>query len=370
MINGANMNSKQVYMDNAASTMPSEAVKQKIIETLQIYGNPSSQHDEGFKAKSIINESSQIISEKLNCEPEELYYTSGATMSNNLIIQGFLRKYPNGKILYSAIEHNDITMMADYFGKRKFIKIPVLHNGLIDITFLAKQLKRYRRVPVLCTIQAANSECGTVQLVQDLSKLVHAYPKTYLHSDVTQYIAHFECDVEKLGLDALSMSGQKINCIKGIGLLYISNNLSISPIIFGEQGLIGGTENVLGIACLGEAFRTLSYDYANLKFKRNYFIEKIDAPLVGSFNSRLPNNIYVISTKDAESMVVYLNEFGICASAGSACSSNDVDPSHVVLAMGYSEEEAKSCVRFTINNQTSYEDIDYVVDIFNRLNKV
>lgn len=354
------------YFDTAASTKPSEAVIQTLNKSLEIYGNPSSIHNEGELASKLIYDATKIISEKINCEYSEIYYTSGASMSNSIFIQGFLRKHPDAKLVISAIEHNDIIEMANYL--QDVYYVPVHSNGILDIEYLRSLLNELDGDTVLCSIQMANGECGVIQDIYAISNIIHSHSNMYLHTDATQYVPHFPIDVKYMGIDAFSMSGQKINCIKGIGLLYIKDSVKIDPIVFGEQGLIGGTENVSGIACLGTAFKELSYDNEDIYCKRDYFINSLNREnIIGDLNHRLPNNVYIKSTIDGESMVIFLNEFGICCSAGSACSFNGNKPSHVVLAMGYSESEANSCVRFTIDKNTSYEDIDYVVDIFRKL---
>lgn len=356
----------KMYLDNAASTRVSNEVENKLNTVLNIYGNPSSQHDEGFKAKEIINSATRTISKIINFNEDEIYYTSGATMSNNLIIQGFMRANPTGVVLYSAVEHNDIVLMADYF-KDRMIEIPVNHYGSVLLHEFNKLLSKYDKVPVLVSIQAANGEVGTIQCMNNLSLLVHAYPDSWLHSDVTQYIPFYKLDFNP---DAISMSGQKIGCIKGTGLMAIKKGLKIDPIIFGEQGLVGGTENTLGIACLEEAFKNINIDFLDLKRKRDYFIENLDFELVGN-HKRLPNNISVlIPNVKAEEFVELLNGFNIYISAGSACSSGSLEPSHVLKAMGYSDKEAKSCIRITINNDITYEEIDDVVKIIKGLKEL
>lgn len=360
-----------MYLDNAASTKVSKNVEDKIHEVLSIYGNPSSQHYEGYKAKEIIKIATNIISNKLNCDFENIYYTSGATMSNNLAIQGFIRKHPDCTILYSAIEHNDIILMSEYFNKiypNKFKKISVDEYGFIDTYELSLELSECKNNPVLVVVQWANGEIGTIQNIELISKIVHSFKNTYLYTDATQYIPHYKCDLKKINIDMLGMSGQKINCIKGIGLLYIKDKNLISPIIFGEQGLIGGTENVLGIACLGEAFNSLNYDISALCDKRDYFIHKINKHLIGSFSSRLPNNITVLFDGIySDDFIELLNEYNIYASAGSACSSGNPNPSHVLKAIGLTDEEANSCIRFTINDSIKFKQIDKIVDTINKL---
>ena len=381
MISGVNTNyevKEMIYMDTAASTMPSDAVIKCLKDNVEIYGNPSSIHDEGEKAHKLITNATDKISHILNCCRNEIYYTSGATMSNNLFIQGFLRAHKDAKLVISQIEHNDIIELSDYIDRQKGLKtvyrLPVDFNGFVNINCLEELLNQLDGDCVLVCIQGANGECGSIQDIDQVSRIVHSHNDMYLFSDMTQYIPYYDIDVRQINLDGMSMSGQKIHCIKGTGLLYIKNGLQIDPLIFGEQGLIGGTENVLGIACLGAAFENINHNRKQLVEKRDYFIdsllEKTDAQLVGGRNNRLPNNIYVKGSYSAESLVVLLSEFNICSSAGSACSSNGNKPSHVLLAMGYSEEDARKCIRFTIDNNTTYEDIDYTVDAFQKLSSI
>ena len=360
-----------IYMDNAASTMPSEEVIKCLKDNIEVYGNPSSLHIEGEKAHKIITNTTEAISKVFNCSVDEIYYTSGATMSNNLFIQGFLRAHKNAKLVISSIEHNDIIELADYIDKKKGYKfvyrIPVDNKGYVNIDSLNRLLNELNGECVLCCIQGANGECGTIQDILKISSIVHSHKNMYLFSDMTQYVPYFKLDIRHLNLDGMSMSGQKIHCIKGTGLLYIKNGLDIDPLIFGEQGLIGGTENVLGIACLGVALENINYNNDDLIDKRNYLIKNIDAEIVGDRNYRLPNNVYIKCDTNADSMVIFLSEFDICISAGSACSSKDSRPSHVLTAMGYSDDDAKKCLRFSIDNTITKKDIDYVISIFKQL---
>lgn len=369
------MKHKEIYMDTAASTKPSEAVIQEMINCARdIYGNPSSVHEVGFKAKEKIEDAKKNISHYLNCLPDELYFTTGATMANNLAIQGWLRANPDGVIVYSSIEHNDIMMLVNYLKGTgvECIEVPVDKNGFIDIAVfegIISELKE-RSKKFLVTIQIANNEIGVVQYTTLLSRLTHEYGGVY-HTDATQFIAHFPMDVDKLGIDMLSMSGQKIRCIKGTGLLYVRSGVNVLPVIFGEQGLIGGTENVIGISCLSVAFSELDKHniefYSDLLSRQQAFmtsIENIGLKVIGNKIYRLPNNICVMFRGiDGGNIVQFLNDKGICASTGSACSSHVDEPSHVIKALGYSDKEASSCVRFTIDNNVSYEDLDYVINM-------
>lgn len=355
-----------VYLDNAASTPISYEVRNKLNECLDIFGNPSSLHNEGIKAKELINASKSIISKSINCLESELYFTTGATMSNNIVLQGF-----KGNCIVSAIEHEDIQLIANAYNMSR---IPVDTEGRIVITELKHIINdtiewSSSDEPILVCIQAANSEIGTIQDIEAISKLVHSYPNVYLYMDVTQYIPHYPIDVKRMGIDAFGMSGQKIGCIKGTGLLYLSERVKglIKPLIYGAQGLIGGTENVPGIACMGEAFKWLKYDHtATILELRNLMIDGLNGELIGSRRDRLPNNVNMLfDNVDSQSLVIMLNEKGICCSAGSACSSGNAEPSATLLALGLSPKQANSCVRFTLGEMNTKEEIMNVIPIIN-----
>ena len=351
-----------IYLDNAASTKPSDPVLQTLFDTLQYYGNPSSLHSEGQKAKKIINEAKDKIRKKINaCHDDKLEFTSGASMSNCVFIQGWMRRNPNGALIISTIEHNDIIMLADYLERmgRRVVRIDVDKNGFVDLEKLEIAAECHEDA-FLCSIQAANGECGTIQDIKKIGEIIHQYGGIY-HSDVTQYVPYFGLDMSEGYIDAFSMSGQKIGAIKGTGLLFIKHGTEIDPVIFGEQGIVGGTENVLGIACLGTAFETLDYENNSLKEKQKKLIDGLTpyGRLIGADN-RIPNNVYYAFDRyDFESLVVLLDGFGIEVSAGSACSSGK--PSHVVMALGYDEGVAKTCVRFSLSKDTSDEDIEKTI---------
>jgi cysteine desulfurase len=357
---------QMVYLDNAASTKPSEAVVKTLNEVISIYGNPSSIHDYGREAFRLMIDSYEKIRVKINANKDDkLIFTSGATMSNNVFIQGFMNKYPDAALIVSEIEHKDILMLADYLSAHKRIvyRIPVYQDGTIcegTLENICWQLKKNER-KFLCSIQAANGECGVVQDYAMISKIVHMYGGVF-HSDMTQYIPYYPIDVSYV--DAFSMSGQKIGCIKGTGLLYIKDGIEIDPVIFGEQGLVGGTENVLGIACLGTAFENLKWDNTKMIALRDNLFDQLGqiSRVLGSTQKRLPNNVYVSFDKP---MVAALNNFGVMTSSGAACSKDA--PSHVVLAMGYEEETARNAVRFSLSSETTEEDIKAAVEAVKRV---
>lgn len=355
-----------MYLDNAASTKVAPSVYNKLQNIIKYYGNPSSMHEEGFLAKEIINEATDIISKKLNCEPEEIYYTSGATMSNNIAIQGFLRSHPDTLFVTTRVEHEDILMLANWI-KTDVKYVEVDSMGLVKIDNLESILINNTHSSILCSIQMANSETGVYQNIKAISDLIHKFPNAYLHTDATQYIPYYPIDVKKIGIDMLSMSGQKINCIKGTGLLYVNKSISLTPIIFGSQGLVGGTENTLGIGCLGEAFRILDYDTISVELKRDYLMSKLNGQLIGSRVQRLPNNICVyFEGIFGEDLVMMMSNEHMCISSGSACMSGNSEPSKTIKAMGFSDEIAKGCVRFTLNDEIKYKELDYVADVVNQ----
>lgn len=360
-----------IYFDNAASTKPSKRVIDEVNDVISYYGNPSSLHKAGVDARCKIVNAKQIIANKLNCHIDELFFTSGATMSNNLFIQGFLSANPDGRLIISTIEHNDIVLLADYLdkshGKNWVYRVGVDKDGLLNIDELLDGLSLFIGHPTLCCIQWANGECGVIQNMEEISNIIHSFDDAYLYTDATQYIPHFKISLDNINVDGLGMSGQKINCIKGTGLLYVKQGTPINSILFGEQGLIGGTENVIGISALGIAFEELDYENAELYKKRNILMDELKpyGEIIGTIDKRLPNNVYIHfnSIYDGDYWIASLNEFGICASSGSACSSNSDAPSHVVLAMGHSEELANSCIRFTLSKDNTIEEIHEVVNI-------
>ena len=352
-----------MYLDNAASTPIIQPVKDKAIELLEFFGNPSSLHNEGQKAKNVINITNDIIANSINCNTDELHYTSGATMSNNLAIQGYLWMHLGTLFITSTIEHNDIILLGKSYFNTVFIDVN--KDGFINLKQLENVLKINEGQNIICSIQMANSETGVIQDIESISRLVHDYGGVF-HTDATQYIPYYPIDVNKLGIDMMSMSGQKIGCIKGTGLLYVKRNISLQSVIYGEQGLIGGTENTLGIGCLGEAFKHLDYNYANTICRRDELINLLDGDLIGSHFNRLPNNAYILfKGVNSDSLQNILNANEIYVSGGSACSSLTDEPSHVVQAMGYSKDDSGSCIRFTLPRDITTTEIQYVAKVTN-----
>lgn len=369
---------KNIYMDYAASTPTKKVVLDSFVDSLKDYANPSSSHEYGRNAKSLIDNASNRIANVIHCKPNELYYTSGATMSNNLFIQGFLKNNPNAIFITTAIEHNDILMIYNSLTRAKYM-LWIRKDGTVDlneIRFLLHNIyEENKNSVVLFAIQMANSESGAVQPIETFSNIIKQYPHAYLYVDATQYIPYYPINVEKLGIDGLGMSGQKIGGIKGSGLLYIKESVQgmVAPIIYGEQGLVGGTYPTPLILSLATAFENIDYNIDDLESKRNYFVRRLfelGGQLIGGLSSRLPNNIYIrFPGIDGQTMVNLLSNHGIFISTGSACSSDSTEPSRVALAYGLQKKEALEVIRITIGENTTIADINTCITVIQGLIK-
>lgn len=360
-----------IYLDNAASTPVHPKVLERFIEVAEnLYGNPSSQHSAGLQANKVINDTKDIISKQLSCDVDDIYFTSGATMSNNILIQGMIRKHPETMFITSEVEHNDIMELYNWLPYSKRL-VAVDENGIINLEQLDNLIKACKEMGMysLVSVQMANSETGIIQPVEMISEIVHQHDKAFFHCDATQYIPSYPVDVNRMNIDALSMSGQKIGGIKGSGMLYVRQILAneLTPIIFGEQGLIGGTPSTPLIASLGEAFNLLEYGSLDVSHKRDYLLEELEnlgGKLVGTNDIRLPNNIYIrFPGIKGLTLMNLLNDYNIYVGTGSACSTDSDKPSHVALAYGLTEEEAHECIRFTLSKDNTYIELEYVVKV-------
>lgn len=360
----------EVYLDNAASTEVEEKVLKEFVDVTRfVYGNPSSEHYYGMVARNFINGAKESISKSIHCDEDDIFFTTGATMSNQLLIQGFIAKHPNGMVITTNVEHNDIMMLMDNLDCYKHI-LKVGKDGRINTDELSAILEYstdIMSVPTLVSIQMANSETGIIQPIQKIASIVKQYDDAFLHMDATQYIPYYPINMECWGLDSISMSGQKIGGIKGSGLLVVRQTLqeNIKPIIYGEQGLIGGTPSTPLIASLRVAFNTICYS-RKLEEARNQLwkkLEELGAVLVGDMENRLPNNIYCrFPGVNGLTLLHLLSDHNIYIGTGSACSTDSDKPSHVAKAYDLTDEEAFECVRFTIS-KLGRDDIDYVAKV-------
>ena len=361
-----------IYLDNAASAVPNQIVIDRAAEIAEkVYGNPAAVHLEGVEAGKLVFQARQDILKYLGAdEDDELIFTSGATESNSIGIQGLLRANPSRyKLIVSKIEHNDIMMLCDWVKENSMLYtppsyIPVSKEGFVDYDVLKAQLQiaqQSNQIP-LVVIQGSNSEVGTMQNLRSLALLIHYY-NGILFSDVTQLLPNRVMKLKYWGVDVATASSQKIG-LKGSGFLYIRKGLKINSVIFGEQGIRGGTPNVIAIDSFrcamqhlydqGE-FNTFEDRIARMDILRDRVIARLkdecDAELIGDDTMRNCNNISVIlrgTDMNAQQLVALFDLRGFAISAGSACSNYVAKPSHVLKAMGYSDEDANRVIRITL----------------------
>lgn len=374
---------QNIYLDYA-STTPTDPLVLKAMEPYwhKFYGNPSSLYQLGLKSKQAVLNSKKIISQILNCQPEEIIFTGSGTESINLAIKGPMMSVENGHVIISAIEHPAVLESANSLKKcgHQISILKVNNQGLINLFDLEKTIRDNTR---LISVMMANNEVGTIQDIQKIGALIEKInnlrtkknlPKIYFHSDACQAAGVLDLNVKKLHVDLLTINGSKIYGPKGIGALYIKNGTKIEAIISGggqENNLRSGTENVPAIVGLATALK-LADKNKNSENKRliklrdqliKNILDKIpDTKLNGSTDKRLPNNVNIsILNIEAESLVLYLDKIGIQSSVGSACSADSLEPSHVIKALGASDNEAKGTIRFSLGKYNTDKDIDYLV---------
>lgn len=370
------MDKRTVYADNAATTKVSAKVKQAVIEALDIYGNPSSLYEAGVTAKTLVDEARRKCSEALNASENEIYFTSCGSESDNWAIKGAaqaMRKTGKNHIISTAFEHHAVLYSLDALKKDGFdiTLLPVYEDGIVRISDVAAAL---REDTGLVTVMFANNEIGTIQPIDEIARLCRDNGVVF-HVDAVQAMGNIPIDVKALGVDMLSVSGHKIHAPKGIGLLYIRNGVRLPNFIDGgaqERSRRGGTESVPLIVGFGEAMRIAS---ENIQSKSDYvtmlrdrFIDsalKIErSRLNGSRDKRLPGNVNMcFEGIEGESLLLWLDRFGISASSGSACTSGSLDPSHVLLAIGLKHEIAHGSLRVTFNEENTVEDVDYILEV-------
>ena len=353
---------QKIYLDNAATTPLTPEVKQYIIGLLDQYANPSSLYQSGIDARQIIEQARSNVSKFINGKSENIIFTSGGSASNTLAIRGYVQKH-NCTVLYSPIAHKSIIKCIESI--KYAYPLKVNKYGQIDFDDLKEWLDS-RSGRFFVALDYANSEIGTIQDVKKIIDLVHFY-NGVVYLDCTGSISQIPVDVKKLDVDMLGFSGHKIHALKGIGVLYKKENIELEPLVYGsqEQGLFAGTENVLGIASLGKAVE--NYDYSSISsnnrdYVYDYIINEIpDSYLIGApFEHRLPHNLYMcFKCVQGESLMILLDMNDIQVSTGSACTSNDLQPSSTLTAIGMDKEDINSCIRMTFSDETK-EELDYV----------
>ncbi len=364
------------YFDNAATTR----VKKEVLEEMlpyfhEKYGNPSSLYSIGRASKKAMEDARKKVANLINANPNEIYFTGCGSESDNTIIKGIAHtNRKKGKhIITSQIEHPAVLHTCQALEKQGFeiTYLKVSKNGFIDIEELRNSI---RNDTILITIMFANNEIGTIQPIEMVAKIAKMY-NILFHTDAVQACGNIPIDVKRMGIDALSLSGHKLYAPKGIGALYVKNGIAFEKFMDGghqEKNKRAGTENVAGIVGLGKACELaqihLKDHMRQLKQLRDYFITQVEdkiegAVLNGSKENRLPGNAnFSFSGIDGEALLLNLDAKGICASAGSACTSGSSSPSHVLSSIGLSDELAYGSLRVTFGEDNTKEDVDYLIE--------
>jgi cysteine desulfurase len=368
---------KKYYLDNAATTPTDPRVLQAMLPCFtEVYGNPSSQHAFGQTAKHLVEEARKTVASFIEASPEEIIFTSGGTEGNNTVVEGIAhaRREKGNHVITSKIEHHSILEPCHFLEKEGFevTLIPVNEYGIVDPDDVRKAITEKT---ILISIMHANNEIGTIQPLTEISKIARENG-IYFHTDAIQTFGHFPISVNELQIDLLSASAHKLYGPKGIGILYVRKGTRIEPILRGgdqEKRRRASTHNVPGIVGLGKAVELakeeVSYEIEKLTFLRNMLIDGIltkieHSRLNGHPSQRLPNNVNIsFSYVDGGSMLLKLDMEGIACSTGSACTSSNLEPSHVLSAIGLPLELAHGSLRFSLGRQTTEDNIRYVLEV-------
>lgn len=356
-----------MYLDNAATTPLKSEVKDYIISLLDTYQNPSSMYQSGVNAKQIITTARNNVAKFINADPENIIFTSGGSASNNLVIRGYFSGVINYFMMYSPIAHKSmIKCIEGCIHPHQCQPIPVNKQGFFNLKDFELWLKNHcNTYKLLVALDCANSEIGTIQDVKKIIEITHKY-NGVVYLDCTGSIGQIPLDVKALDVDMVGFSAHKLGALKGTGILYKKTNIRLKPLIYGsqEQGLFGGTENVIGIAALGKAVE--NYDYSsitsnNRDYIYNYIENNIaDSYLVGAdLERRLPHNLYIcFKGIQGESLMTLLDMNGYQVSTGSACTSGDLTPSSTLLAIKMNKEDINSCIRITLSGKEEITELN------------
>lgn len=368
---------KKIYLDNAATTKTRPEVVEAMLPYFgEMYGNPSSIYEFAMQNKKAIDEARSIIANAIGAENNEIYFTGSGTEADNWALIATAEAFEGkGKhIITSKIEHHAVLHTCEYLQKKRGFEVTYLDVDEFGCVKLDQLKKAIRPDTILISIMFANNEIGTVQPVKEIGEIAKKH-NIIFHTDAVQAFGQLEINVKELGIDLLSASAHKVNGPKGIGFLYIRKGVRIGSFIHGgaqERGRRAGTENVPYIVGFGKAVEIAMATMKERTRKetelRDYLIKRVLAEvpytrLNGHRTKRLPNNAnFSFQFIEGESLLIMLDMNNICASSGSACTSGSLDPSHVLLAIGLPHEIAHGSLRLTINNEITYEEIDYTVE--------
>ena len=410
-----------IYLDNAATTALSESARNAMEPYFSThYGNPSSIYRFGQEARKAVEESRQTIASLLRVSPREIYFTGGGTESDNwaissVVLESALKKEKSAQLITSTIEHPAVLRTCAFFESLgvKVSRIPVDQKGFLDLEAMERALQEESSLRereersfssksgeeakkgashCLVSVMAANNEIGTIENLKEIGRLAKDYGAVF-HTDAVQAFGQIPLDMEEMRIDLLSASSHKIHGPKGVGLLYIRKGLKLPSFLHGgaqERGLRAGTENVPGIvgfsAAAKEAFSTMEERGKKKIALRDLFFKRLmeeipeakicgvnpledegigespENPFLSSLHHRLPGNVHIcLPGVEGESVLLLLDQKGICASSGSACASGSLEPSHVLLAIGKSHEEAYSGLRLSLEETLTEEELEYTV---------
>jgi len=368
-----------IYLDNAASTQIHEDVLNSMLPFLkEQYGNPSSIHRYGRLTRKAIHKARKQIASLINADPAEILITSGGTESNNTALMGILSQFPSSQIITSSIEHDAILEPCKKLNSNGFHVdyLPVDNFGMVDTSDLQNIISEKTS---LVSVMFGNNEVGTIQPIAKIAKICDEN-KVLFHTDAVQAVGKLPIDVKELGVDLLSISSHKLHGPKGIGALYIKDGVKIDPIILGggqEFRLRSGTENVASIVGFGQACEiaenNLSENILFIKKLQTLLIKKVlekipETTFNGHSESRLYNNThFTFLGVNGEDLIIKLDEYGIAASTGSACSVNTQKASHVLESMGFSLEQITGSLRLTVGIFNTENEINETVNILKKV---
>ena len=367
-----------IYLDNAASTAVHPEVVKEMLPYFDVqYGNPSSIHQFGRKAKNAIQNARKQVAALIGAEPDEILFTSGGTESNNTILHGTLILEQN-HFITSSIEHEAILKPCKKLEEigLEVTYLPVDEYGIVDPDIITNSINPHT---VLVSIMLANNEVGTIQPMKEISEICKKY-QISLHTDAVQAVGKIPIDVKELGVDALSISSHKINGPKGVGALFIKKGLKVNPVILGggqENGLRSGTENVAGIVGFGKACEIakerLSENISHFQNLYSSILSKIvkeipHVKLNGDPQNRIFNNIHLTFLGvNGDDLIIKLDEHGIAASTGSACSVHTQKASHVLQAMGFNHEQITGSLRISFGYMNTLNEVEQTVEVLKKV---
>jgi cysteine desulfurase len=371
------MEKRFIYADNAATTKVSDEVLNTMLPYFtEHYGNPSSIYEKGRYAQKCIEQARETVANCLGCKPNEIFFTSCGSESDNWALKSTCEKLaPKGKkhVITSVFEHHAILHTCEALEKQGFevTYLPIDEYGYVNPQDVADAI---REDTAIVSIMFANNEIGTIQPIEEIAKICKE-KKVLFHTDAVQAVGHVDINVKEMGIDMLSLSGHKIHAQKGVGALYVRNGIVLPNLIHGggqERSRRAGTENVPAIMGLAKAMEIACANIpdrmSKIAEKRNRIIDGLltipKSRLNGGRDRRLAGNINVsIEGVEGESLLLMLDQFGICASSGSACTSGSLDPSHVLLALGLKHEVAHGSLRISIDETLTDDDVDYILEV-------